>query len=91
MPRIRRENIPRPLMAHLLLRIQEREIGSEQLAELAEWLDSDPEVPLGEMVQKVYRNDNLWRRESNKNISPPRPGSRWRRARASLRSFPTLK
>ena len=35
------------LMAHLLDRIQERHIGARQLELLAEWLDGEPEVPIG--------------------------------------------
>ena len=45
MPKIRRRNLPPALLHHLLDRIRSREISSDQLGLLAEWLDSEPEVP----------------------------------------------
>ena len=45
MPRIRRSNLPRALFAHLLDRIISRNISAHQLGLLAEWLDTEPEVP----------------------------------------------
>ena len=48
MPRIQRSHLPRALfVAHLLDRIKDRNISSEQLGLLAEWLDAKPEVPEG--------------------------------------------
>ena len=47
MPRVRRQNLPRPLFAHLLERIQQREISGTQLALMVDWLDTNPEVPQG--------------------------------------------
>ncbi len=47
MPRVQREHIPEALMAHLVKRIRQREISTEQLGLFALWLDSDPEVPEG--------------------------------------------
>jgi hypothetical protein len=47
MPRIQRNHLPRPLLAHLLERIKGRNISSDQLGLLAEWLDLNPEVPDG--------------------------------------------
>ena len=47
MPRIRREGIPEPLMAHLIRRVRQREISTSQLGLLARWLATDPEVPKG--------------------------------------------
>jgi len=47
MPRIRRHNLPPALLNHLLDRIQSREISVEELGLLAEWLDTEPEVPEG--------------------------------------------
>lgn len=52
MPKIRRENIPPALFQHLLDRIHSRKIPAEQLALLARWLDSDPEVPEGEWYKR---------------------------------------
>ena len=48
MPRIQRERIPDALMAHLVRRIRDREISTEQLGLFARWLDTDPEVPEGQ-------------------------------------------
>jgi len=45
MPRIRRQNLPPQLLAHLLDRIRDRNISADQLGLLAAWLDSSPEVP----------------------------------------------
>jgi hypothetical protein len=45
MPRIRRRNLPPALLHHLLDRIGSREISADQLRLLAEWLDTEPEVP----------------------------------------------
>ena len=45
MPKVRRSGLPKALLRHLLQRIQERSIGPDQLAELASWLDGEPEVP----------------------------------------------
>ena len=45
MPRIRREGIPEPLMAHLIKRVRQREISTSQLGLLARWVATDPEVP----------------------------------------------
>ena len=47
MPRIRRQNLPPALLEHLLDRIRTRNISTDQLGLLAEWLDSVPEVPPG--------------------------------------------
>lgn len=45
MPRIRRQNLPPALLHHLLDRIQSRHISADQLGLLADWLDTQPEVP----------------------------------------------
>lgn len=47
MPKVRRQNFPRALFAHLLERIQQRDISKEQLGLLNTWLDGEPEVPAG--------------------------------------------
>ena len=47
MPKVRRKNFPRVLLAHLLERIRQREISVEQLGLLNAWLDGEPEVPVG--------------------------------------------
>lgn len=52
MPRVRRANIPPALFQHLLDRIESRKIKAEQLALLARWLDTEPEVPEGEWYKR---------------------------------------
>ena len=47
MPRVRRENLPRALWAHLLGRMHQREISLQQLYLLSKWLENEPEVPNG--------------------------------------------
>jgi hypothetical protein len=45
MPKIRRRNLPRALLAHLLDRIRDRHISADQLGLFAAWCDTEPEVP----------------------------------------------
>ncbi len=45
MPKLRRENVPTTLLNHLLDRMRDRDITSDQLGLLADWLDEEPEVP----------------------------------------------
>ncbi|HVM62622.1 MAG TPA: hypothetical protein VMV72_17305 [Verrucomicrobiae bacterium] len=45
MPKVRRRNIPPALFNHLLDRIAKRSIAADQLGLLAEWLDTEPDVP----------------------------------------------
>lgn len=52
MPRVQRSNLPRPLFDHLLDRIKSRQISADQLGFLAEWLDTNPEVPDGKWFKK---------------------------------------
>ena len=52
MPKVRRANIPPALFQHLLDRIESRKIKAEQLALLARWLDTEPEVPEGEWYKR---------------------------------------
>lgn len=52
MPRIRRSNLPRPLYAHLLERVQSRQILVEQLVLFADWLATQPDVPEGKWFKK---------------------------------------
>ena len=52
MPRIRRQNLPQPLLAHLLTRIRQRNISAEQIILLVRWLDTDPEVPESKWFRK---------------------------------------
>jgi hypothetical protein len=52
MPKVRRQNLPPALFAHLLDRIQQRQISVDQLGQLAEWLDTQPEVPTGRWFRR---------------------------------------
>ena len=52
MPRIRRHQLPRALFDHLVVRVHEREIGSDQLILLARWLNAEPEVPTGRWFKR---------------------------------------
>ena len=52
MPKIRRRNLPPLLLDHLLHRIKSRQISSDQLGLLADWLDTQPEVPNGKWFKR---------------------------------------
>lgn len=52
MPKIRRRNLPPALLNHLLERVRSRDISPDQLGELAQWLDSEPEVPTGKWFKR---------------------------------------
>ena len=52
MPRIRRRNVPRALVAHLEDRVRDREIPMGQLQLLAEWLDTEPVAPAGKWFKR---------------------------------------
>ena len=53
MPKVRRRNSPPSLLNRLLDRIQKRNIAADQLGLLAEWLDTQPDVPEGKWY-KVF-------------------------------------
>ena len=55
MPRVRRQNLPRDLWAHLLERVKSRHIAVDQLGLLADWLASEPEVPHGKWFKRFSR------------------------------------
>jgi hypothetical protein len=52
MPKIRRRNLPPALLNHLLDRIKRREISSDHLGALADWLDTESEVPDGKWFKR---------------------------------------
>jgi hypothetical protein len=52
MPKIRRRNLPPALLNHLLDRIRRREISSDHLGALADWLDTEPEVADGKWFKR---------------------------------------
>jgi hypothetical protein len=47
MPKVRRHDLPPALLRHLLERIADRKIPAAELYSLAQWLDTEPEVPDG--------------------------------------------
>lgn len=52
MPKVKRKDVPPALLAHLLLRIQERSISADALKSFAAWLDTNPEVPVEEWYKR---------------------------------------
>jgi hypothetical protein len=52
MPKVRRKNLPLPLLNHLLDRVQERRISAGQLGLLATWLAQEPDVPNGRWFKR---------------------------------------
>lgn len=52
MPKIRRQNLPPALLDHLLDRIRSRNIPPDALGLLAEWLDTEPDVPAGRWFKR---------------------------------------
>jgi hypothetical protein len=52
MPKVQRKDIPRALLSHLLLRIEERSINADALKSLAAWLNTNPEVPHGDWYKR---------------------------------------
>ena len=52
MPKIRRRGVPKPLLEHLWLRVEQRQISLAQLEHFANWLDEEPEVPVGKWFKR---------------------------------------
>ncbi len=52
MPKVRRDNLPRPLFRHLLTRVHERHISTEELENLLNWLEQEPNVPDGKWFKR---------------------------------------
>ena len=52
MPKIQRKDVPKPLFAHLLQRIRERDIAADDLESLSAWIDTNPEVPEGRWYKR---------------------------------------
>ncbi len=52
MPKVRRENLPRALFRHLIDRVEEREISTEHLELLLDWLETEPDVPKGKWFKR---------------------------------------
>ena len=52
MPKVRRCNIPPALLNHLLDRIAKRNVAADQLGLLAQWLDTEPDVPSGKWYKR---------------------------------------
>lgn len=52
MSKIRRQNLPPALYAHLLDRIQQRDVSAQQLRLMLRWMDTQPEVPDGKWFKR---------------------------------------
>lgn len=52
MPKVRRKNLPRFLFRHLVDRVHEREISTDQLELLLDWVETEPEVPEGKWIKR---------------------------------------
>ena len=52
MPKVRRQKLPKPLLAHLLARMRQRQISADQLVLLGRWLDTEPDVPAGKWFKR---------------------------------------
>jgi hypothetical protein len=52
MPKIRRQNLPEALYAHLLDRVQQRSVSADQLRLVLRWIDTQPEVPNGRWFKR---------------------------------------
>lgn len=52
MPKVRRHSLPPALFQHLLDRIESRRIPASQLALLAAWLETEPDVPEGQWFKE---------------------------------------
>jgi hypothetical protein len=55
MPKVRRSNLPRPLFRHLLERVEEREISTDQLELILDWMEMEPDVPNGQWFKRFSR------------------------------------
>ena len=55
MPKIRRHNLPKRLMDHLVDRVALREVSAEDLIALRNWLDRNPEVPSSNWFKRFER------------------------------------
>ena len=53
MPKVRRKDVPWPVLKHLLDRARDREISTEQIEELYLWLEANPEVPRGRWFKRL--------------------------------------
>ena len=58
MPKIRRQSLPEKLMEHLADRVRLRQISADDLIALRDWLDSNPEVPVGDWF-KAFENFSI--------------------------------
>lgn len=52
MPKVRRQQLPRQLLTHLLTRMRQRNIAADQVVLLARWLDDEPDVPAGRWFRR---------------------------------------
>ena len=55
MPKVQRRDLPPALLDHLLDRVRSREVSPQELGELVQWLDCEPEVPTGKWFKRFSR------------------------------------
>lgn len=53
MPKIKRSDLPRALLGHLLDRVREREVSLEDLHQMIHWIDTNPTVPAGAWYKRL--------------------------------------
>jgi len=52
MPKLKRSNVPRAVLAHLLDRVRLRSVSVEDLKQLNDWMNSNPTVPEGDWFKR---------------------------------------
>lgn len=52
MPKVQRSRLPNAVLAHLSLRVRQRQIRYEQLLIMLRWLEADPTVPDGKWFKR---------------------------------------
>ena len=68
MPKVRRKNLPRALFRHLTERVLQREITTDQLELLLDWLEAEPEVPEGRWFKRFLKKPRkTWRKSPEPN------------------------
>jgi len=58
MPKVKRQSLPPQILEHLSERVRIREISSDDLIALRDWLDTNPEVPAADWFKR-FENFSL--------------------------------
>jgi hypothetical protein len=51
-PKVRRTSVPKGVLSHLYDRVRLREVSVDQLYLFLEWLELEPEVPVGQWFKR---------------------------------------